>query len=83
MLRREKLSSPHLEILGLHVNLHQGISNEMPKTTSIEITVLLTTVLRVINLGELQTPKVFKTLGVEILMRAPDLEEVCITGASV
>lgn len=55
----------------------------MPKTTSIEITVLLTTVLRVINLGELQTPKVFKTLRVEIFMRAPDLEEVCITGASV
>lgn len=73
---------PHLEILGLHINLDQGISNQMPKTTSIEVTVPPTIVPRVVDLGELQAPNLFKALRVEIFMCAPDLE-VCVTGLSV
>lgn len=54
----------------------------MPEATPIEVTVFPTTVLRVVNLGELQAPKVFKAVRVEIFMCAPDLE-VCNAGASV
>lgn len=79
MLKKDNLISPHLEILGLNVNLNQGISNQMPKTTSIEVTVPPTIVLTVVDLGELQAPNFFKALRVEIFMCAPDLEEVCIT----
>lgn len=69
------MTSPHLEILGLHINLDQGISNQMPKTTSIEVTVPPAIVPRVVDLGELQAPNLFKSLRVEIFMCAPDLEE--------
>jgi len=83
LLKKDNLTSPHLEILGLHINLDQGITNQMPKTTSIEVTVPPTIVLRVVDLGELQSPNFFKALRVQIFMCAPDLEEVCITGVSV
>ena len=51
----------------------------MPKTTSIEVTVPPTIVPRVVDLGKLQAPNLFKALRVEIFMGAPDLKEVCIT----
>lgn len=47
----------------------------MPKTTSIEVTVPPAIVPRVVDLGELQAPNLFKSLRVEIFMCAPDLEE--------
>lgn len=74
----DKLTSPHLEILGLHINLNQGISNQVPESTPVEVPVPPAIVPSVIDLGELQAPNFLKALRVEIFVCAPDLEKCAL-----
>lgn len=71
------LTSPHLEILVLHINLDQGISHQVPEAAAVEVAVPPAIAVAVIDLGELQAPNLLKALRVQIFMCAPDLRERC------
>lgn len=73
----DELTSAHLEILGLHIHLDQGISNQVPESAAVEVAVPPAVVAGVIDLGELQAPNFLKALRVEIFVCAPDLGEMC------
>lgn len=72
-----ELTSPHLEILGLHIHLDQGISHQVPEAAAVEVAVPPAVVPAVIDLGELQAPNLLKALRVQIFVCAPDLGETC------